>query len=194
MRSWIVGVALSSLWFAAAAQAQCAPGTVPFTNRGGHTICLPAVAAAAVGNNPNFATATAPAVTATFTPTAPEATPTHTAVPTATPTPCGGGGAAVGGSCWYLGDPGASCDATCGAIGATCAAATITFAGSEGTNEHCQSVLAALGVTDPFAESSECLGGFGCSNIPGFLSARCSAPPTTCAAAGATVARACACQ
>ncbi len=204
MRTRSFCVALGLLCLGAPAQGQCRPGTVPVSNPAGHVVCLPPAAATAVAGNPNLATATpttdAATATATFTSTAPASTATATATeppadtPTVTPTPCASGGTAVGGFCWYLGAENASCDATCSGIGATCAAATITFAGSDGTSENCQNVLAALGVVEPFTESSECLDGFGCAVIPGFVAARCTAPPTTCAAGGATVARACACQ
>ncbi len=217
-----VAVVLFGLHLSAtSANAQCAPGRIAVVVPSGRTICLPAAATHALGGNSNFVTATPTAIgaaTATVTATQPGAgstptltstsvpaeTPTITpsdiptdtpaATPTVTPTPCRSSGVAVGGFCWYLGAPGESCDVTCAGVGAVCDAATITFAGSGGTNTNCMSVLAALAITDPFTESMECLGGYGCADIPGFVSARCSAPPTTCAAAASNVQRACACN
>ena len=203
MRRSTVSIAVCVLFSGAAAYAQCEPGRVPVVVPSGLTICLPANAAA-IGQNPKFATQTAtaaPSATPTATPAdTPTATPSNTPLdtPTATPTPCGSGGASVGGFCWYFGAEGASCDTTCAAVGATCDSATITFAGSEGTDENCQSVLTALGVTADFGGSSPCPSGVGCGFLPGTvaLAGRCPAPPTTCEAAEVAfgVQRACACQ
>ena len=209
MRAWQVSIVLGVVFSGAAASAQCGPGRVPVVVPSGQTICLPANAAA-LDNNPKFATqlptatasatatATAPADTATPTPAdTATATPIDTATetPTVTPTPCGSGGAAVGGVCWHLGAVGESCVTTCAGLGEFCDAATITFAGSGGTNANCLSVLAALGAqTDPFVESSECPNAIGCAEVPGFAGGRCAAPPTTCEATDPSAARACACQ
>jgi hypothetical protein len=65
-------------------------------------------------------------------------------MPPSTTGPCAGGGARVGGFCWYLGDQFASCDSTCGAMGMTCDPATVTYAGSGGTTANCQAVVDAV--------------------------------------------------
>src|SRR5262249_10491075 len=47
---------------------------------------------------------------------------------------CTGGGVNVGGVCWYLGGPAASCDSTCSGVGRVCDAATLSYAGTGGTS------------------------------------------------------------
>jgi hypothetical protein len=106
-------------------------------------------------------------------------------------------GELVGGSCWFLGALGESCDATCGGLGMTCDPATVTYAGSGGTDADCLAVLTALGVTDTYSGGQFCLGTLpvGCVDEPAFTSAyRCSSPATTCAGSAAGLRRACACQ
>ncbi len=55
-------------------------------------------------------------------------------------------GAAVGGTCWYLGALNANCTDTCAAAGLVYDSATATYAGSSGTDANCAAVLDALGV------------------------------------------------
>jgi hypothetical protein len=105
-------------------------------------------------------------------------------------------GQLVGGFCWFLGAPGASCDAVCTGMGMTCNPATETYAGSGGTDANCGSVLAALGVGDPFTGSPPCPAGagLGCVDLPSVGELRCTPPVTDCAASFVGLARACACQ
>jgi hypothetical protein len=118
--------------------------------------------------------------------------------PTPTPTPgapCPAGGESVGGSCWYLGTLGASCDATCAGIGMTCSLATVSYAGSSGTDAQCSVVLSALGVTDPFFNYGSCAQGWGCIDNPGGIQGlRCGTPVTTCSDQESFFRRACACE
>jgi hypothetical protein len=117
------------------------------------------------------------------------------------PTCLDSGGASVGGFCWFVsGAPDESCDETCAAVGKTCDAATITYAGSGGTTSNCGAVWAALVFGVSGAVDADCTGfaaGLGCS-APGLGSAdeyvRCTDAPTTCAASHFVVSRACACQ
>jgi hypothetical protein len=212
MRAFVISIALTVFLSATAAQAQCPPGKVPVVVPSGKIVCQPAPSPA-VDHNPHLATATptrtatrtatvSPTATSTNIPTA-TVTLTNTATntpndtltpsPTRTPTPCPNGGTAVGGFCWYLGAPAASCDATCGAVGAICDLATITYAGSGGTDAHCAGVLAAFGINDLFVSSAECPSGTGCGDSAP-LSGRCSLPPTTCDATYPNFDRVCACE
>jgi len=70
-------------------------------------------------------------------------------------------GAAAGGSQWFLGVAGQSCDQVCAAQGAVYDPATGTFAGSGGNNVNCATVLFALGYPAPI-DSSSMGGGMGC--------------------------------
>src|SRR4029450_11441065 len=106
-------------------------------------------------------------------------------VPPCSPAACDG--TCVGGFCWYM-SAGTSCDETCAAVGKTCDAATITYAGSGGTTSNCGAVLSALVFGVSGAVDADCTGfgaGLGCS-APGLGSAdeyvRCTDAPTTCAA------------
>ena len=47
------------------------------------------------------------------------------------------GGAALGGTCWFLGGSGASCTDTCSAISGTYNSATASYAGSMGNDIQC---------------------------------------------------------
>ena len=106
-------------------------------------------------------------------------------------------GMTVGGSCWYLGDAGASCTSTCAAQGLAYDPATETYAGSSGSDDQCVAVLSAL---TPYSISlwtgvTDCGVGLGC-HLADYGAVRCPAPPTTADAAGEAlqlVSRACAC-
>jgi len=132
-------------------------------------------------------------------PGTPVATATASATPTATYPPCPSSGESVGGFCWYLGEFGASCDATCAGLGKTCSAGTVTYAGTGGTSAQCDAVLSALIPDLAFVGDQTCgTGGIGCAILfielgkPGL---RCSDTPTDCAAMSfETFSRACACQ
>jgi hypothetical protein len=114
--------------------------------------------------------------------------------------PCPSGGQHVGGFCWYLGAGGQSCDAVCTGIGQTCDPATVTYAGSGGTDTNCQTVLNALGSAGALVYPSfDCAGvplpGLGCATDTSSNTIRCATPTTTCSAAGDLLTlRACACQ
>lgn len=106
--------------------------------------------------------------------------------------------ASVAGGCWYL-SPGTSCTAVCELAGLRYSEATRTFAGSDGTDAHCDDVVTALGVTST-AEGADCtglgIGGFGCF-FPGEFgppAIRCTAPPTTPEVEHVDAGRACACR
>lgn len=57
---------------------------------------------------------------------------------------CPPDGAVVGGYCWLMGGAGDSCDTTCGNFGLGYDPATMTYAGSAGTDANCVAVLNAL--------------------------------------------------
>jgi hypothetical protein len=61
----------------------------------------------------------------------------------APPGPCSG--TSLGGHCWYLGEVEHDCASACTSHGGY-AEGTRTYAGSDGTNAHCDEVLDALGV------------------------------------------------
>ncbi len=106
---------------------------------------------------------------------------------------CPPGQASVGGSCWVVGDPGASCDAACATFGQTCTDPTIAYVGSGGTDQNCSVVSRAVGHLGSAFAVSGCLDGMGCASAGGVL-ARCTSPATTCAAALPNHQRICACQ
>ncbi len=120
--------------------------------------------------------------------------------------PCPSLGRRIGGACWYVGLPNASCDTTCSDLLLYYDPATETFAGSGGTDANCQLVIRALvgGAAIGFSFSGDCgVGyGYGCSagNVSGtWISGRCSSPPTTSSAVPPDVAgifeyRVCACR
>ncbi|UXI70284.1 Ig domain-containing protein [Tahibacter amnicola] len=64
------------------------------------------------------------------------------------PISCGSGGQAVGGTCWYFGQNDESCTTVCTTHGGY-NAATLSFAGSGGSNANCGQVLTALGAFNP---------------------------------------------
>jgi hypothetical protein len=104
---------------------------------------------------------------------------------------CAGlGGVIVAGSCWFLGATAASCLNTCVAEGLAYDPATLTYAGSAGTDPNCEAVLAALGyVGAPVTTTSS--SGVGCAISSG-AGVRDTAA-TTSAATATGVQRACAC-
>src|SRR5215470_4497447 len=100
-------------------------------------------------------------------------------------------GQLVGGFCWFLGDPGATCHATCTDNGLACSVGTITYAGSGGTYEQCVSVMTALGVSDTQEGDVDNGNAIGCSDYFGIFR---DTFPTTCSGATPAVRRACACD
>lgn len=105
-------------------------------------------------------------------------------------------GAEVGGSCWFLGQGGQSCDTVCAAVASSYDQATRDYAGSGGTLQHCNEVLDALGAPAAASNSVNIGVGLGCIYYtPG-------GPPVRLRDTQATVSgeaelhslRACACQ
>lgn len=71
-------------------------------------------------------------------------------------------GVEVGGACWFLSESGQSCSDVCAAVGFPYNEATRTYAGSDGTNAHCEEVLDALGQPGDPVFSEMCDSGLGC--------------------------------
>ena len=71
--------------------------------------------------------------------------PTTTTTTTTTTVPPAACAATTGGFCWFLGELGADCNATCAAHGRGYDGATDSYAGSSGSDANCQAVLGALG-------------------------------------------------
>jgi hypothetical protein len=118
---------------------------------------------------------------------------THTNAIEAALDPCSAG-QIVGGFCWLLGNAGLSCDTVCTSVGKTCDPATISYAGSGGSDANCQAVLNALGVAGPLTLPSDpCSPAVGCSFDGTSITTRCATPTTTCNAAAYPLLRACAC-
>jgi hypothetical protein len=97
----------------------------------------------------------------------------------------------VAGSCWYLGQPGDSCETACSSLGLVIDPATGTFAAASADN--CNGVLDALGDQNPdvVGPPGACLIGLGCHVIGGSTRTLCNSADD--AASGAAE-RACACQ
>jgi hypothetical protein len=94
-------------------------------------------------------------------------TSTSISISVQAPLSCGSGGHAVGGTCWYFGENNESCTTVCGSHGGY-HSATLSFAGSGGTDTQCGQVLTALGATNPTpvtaAASVHGIGGLGCGS------------------------------
>lgn len=111
-----------------------------------------------------------------------------------------GTGVPVGGAFWFLSAvDGASCDAVCATNGLVYDTATLTYAGSAGTDANCAAVLTALGHPGSvFASSTGA--GLGCvtaaSLPPGAAGVRDTSPTTSSGSIppGNGVYRACACH
>lgn len=99
-------------------------------------------------------------------------------------------GTAVGGACWYLGGPNQNCDTVCASHGMVYAEATKTYAGSAGTNVHCEEVLQALGAGSSSATTANG-SGLGCWASGSF---RVRDLNPTLSSVSANLNRACACQ
>lgn len=102
------------------------------------------------------------------------------------------GGTEVNGACWFLGDDGNSCDATCGSAGRAYDDATRDLAGSGATNADCEAVQTALGVFSGALVNFQAAG-FGCGVQPGPSSFR-DTDETTSDRATAGILRICACE
>ena len=102
-------------------------------------------------------------------------------------------GATAGGHCWYLGDEQASCEDTCAAHGGF-EDATVGFAGSDGTDEHCAEVLDALDASGSSVYPLMGIGaGIGCASLSG-ARYRVDDETTTAEATYVLAHRACACS
>jgi hypothetical protein len=97
----------------------------------------------------------------------------------------------VGGSCWYLGQDGASCTDACASLGLVVDPATSAFAAASAAN--CNAVLDALGDGNPdwVGPPGECLVALGCHVLNGSSRVLCGSVD---GAAVAGTERACACQ
>jgi hypothetical protein len=105
-----------------------------------------------------------------------------------------GQGVVVGGATWYFGGDNQSCTSVCSFYGLSYNTATLTYAGSSGSNANCQMVLDALGAGSGGISSGPCGGqALGCMLGEG-TRARCTSPATTAGAAQGGQFRACACQ
>jgi hypothetical protein len=105
--------------------------------------------------------------------------------------PAGCPGVTVGGFCWLLGASGQSCDAVCGTLAYD--SATLTYAGSSGTDANCEAVLDALGVPAGSLFSGTCSEAVGCA-YTGTSRLRCTSPQTDSSTGSAGYERACACK
>ncbi len=104
---------------------------------------------------------------------------------------CGAGGQMVGGYCWYKSLLEGSCSETCAAHGGY-HTATRTFAGSDGTDAHCESVLDALNMGSGSPAWADTYKGMGCSYRLGVRHR--DIYPTTAGGWDYDVYRACACN
>lgn len=97
----------------------------------------------------------------------------------------------VAGSCWFLGQPGQSCDDVCAERGLAVDPATAAYAAASDAN--CNSVLDALGDTNPayVGPVNACLIAVGCHVTNGNTRSLCG---STDEAALVTAERACACE
>lgn len=102
------------------------------------------------------------------------------------------GGVSVGGACWFMGGLTASCDTVCtNWVGGTYNTATLSYAGSGGSNANCGAVLTALSA--PGLGASTNIGNAaGCQISSGSVRNR-GTTATTSAASGSYY-RACACD
>ncbi len=104
---------------------------------------------------------------------------------------CPNSGASVGGYCWYAGALGQSCTTVCSGLSLVYNAATLSYAGSSGSDANCLSVLNALSLGAAAVSTQFDARGCQASNANvrkrGTLS-------TTAGASNATWARACSCE
>ena len=108
---------------------------------------------------------------------------------------CPPGGQVVGGSCWVLGGAGSACSQACADFGLVYDSATLTYAGSGGTDANCSAVLLALGQPGGAAVGPGTLAPFGCWCAQGGATCyRAATLATTAGSAYPTGQRACACQ
>jgi hypothetical protein len=115
-------------------------------------------------------------------------------------TTCPAAGSLVGGVCWYFGSYGQSCTSVCSSKGLNYNSATLSYAGSGGTDAQCSAVMDALGAEATGATATDCESpgsSFGCVlwGPPGDAARlRCNETPTGASNSDATMRRACACN
>jgi hypothetical protein len=113
-------------------------------------------------------------------------------------TPCPAGSMSYEGSCWVLGALGDSCTDACTDLGLSYDTATMTVAGSSGTDADCLSLLYAFGAPGGELDNAggDCVAdSAGCMVLPEFgFRARCGTPATTASYAHEDARRVCACQ
>jgi hypothetical protein len=102
-------------------------------------------------------------------------------------------GASLAGFCWYLGDAGTSCDATCADHHGCDEKGTISYAGSSGTDDQCTEVAKRFDLRDkphqPWSNNN-----LGCHLCGEYTYWAKSAPATTCAGFSEGCRRMCACS
>lgn len=114
----------------------------------------------------------------------------HTQAVTTAITTCG---VQLGGACWYLGTAGQSCDDVCSGAARAYDPATGTYAGAEGTSEHCAAVLSAFDLGPLDTPDAPCAVGLACAIGNDGVSFRCGLGTTASSAAVSTTRRLCAC-
>lgn len=102
------------------------------------------------------------------------------------------GGVSVGGYCWYFGATDESCTTVCASRGGY-NAATLSYAGSGGSNNNCRDVLDGLGIGTIGSSPSTNAFATGCGTSNSLVRHR-GTTATTESANGAAVRRACACN
>jgi hypothetical protein len=109
--------------------------------------------------------------------------------PSCVPT-CSVGGANVGGNCWYLSAYNQSCDAVCSGYGGY-NSATLSYAGSGGTDANCKAVLNAITPAYSFSDSIYAYT-LGCA-VDSWHAAFRYITPTSSSSQVVAIQRACAC-
>ena len=107
---------------------------------------------------------------------------------------CPPSGQIVGGSCWVLSGADASCDAACSNVGLVYDSATMTYAGSAGSDANCSAVMIALGQSYGTIGSGGPPGGIGCWCNQATSCLRDTSFTTTSTASYVYGQRACACH
>ncbi|MCB0376940.1 MAG: hypothetical protein KDD33_00480 [Bdellovibrionales bacterium] len=103
-------------------------------------------------------------------------------------------GTLYGGYCWYHGSSNQSCTTVCSTHGGY-NSATLTYAGSSGSNTNCQNVMNAMGADGSTVFSSNWGLGLGCFNSTDASGTRYrDSAATTAAGQSAAALRACACN
>jgi len=107
--------------------------------------------------------------------------------------PAACGGATVGGYCWYASASGASCDTTCTGHGGY-NSATLSYAGSAGTNANCTAVMQALIPSSTWNSTTTTGYGIGCYHGFSTWIFRDAISTTTSSATALYTIRVCACN